>query len=314
MFLFDMNERMKIMIPYDGSINTEIALGALRRRADYSQVEHDALVVISDVWLADSAEEFTRAANSRMRKAALAGMLSHAPALRARDEERALSREALDRMTSMFPLWNVKVETLPGFSFVSSEILERADRSNSHVIVIGTRKPSAGGLNGVAAAALRVTEDTHCNVLLALENTPNGNAQSRQYLATRVALILNGDRGDEAIIRTAAHRKWPKNSQARVILRGADSSSLSTTQAEQTLNASGLGVSVLKPESNSLSAVTRDLIDWNPDGIFMCGERTGTNGNRSFQSEAIDILLKTKCPIELIRESHVRPKAMKAAA
>jgi nucleotide-binding universal stress UspA family protein len=310
-----MSERMKIMIPYDGSINAEIALGALRRRADYSNVGHDALVVISDVWLADSAEEFTRVANARRRRAAKAGALSYAPALSTWEEERFLSREALDRVTSMFPLWNVEVATLPGFSLVSSEILETADRSNTDVIAIGTHQPLADRVEGHGRAALRVAKEASCDVFLASGKRLNGNLESRQELATRIALVLDGRDTDELIVQAAACRKWPESSQARVILSLATGSSISETQAAEALKASGLDVSFFKPQWNlPAAALPQALIDWTPDVIFACADQSRGDEECSLNSKATDILLRGGYSLELTRKSRRRSKAMRAAA
>jgi len=67
---------MKILIPYDGSKNTEIALSVLRRRADFALEEHDALIVVSGIWLPESPEEFSRAAAGRRRRTVLLGISS----------------------------------------------------------------------------------------------------------------------------------------------------------------------------------------------------------------------------------------------
>ena len=304
--LFEMNKRMKIMIPYDGSVNTEIALRTLARRADYSQVEHDALVVVSDVWLADSAEEFARVSNARLRNAAMAGVISHAPALSAWEDERVLSREAVDRVVSMFPIWSIHVEALPGSSLVSSEILEKADRSNTDVIAIGTRTPFTEIGNGYGAAVLRVAKEAPCSVFLASDKALNGSGVSRQYLPTRVALVLNGGISDEHVVQTVASRKWPNKSQARIILGETNRYS----KIEKALRASGLDVSIVSPESNSTSALTQAIFDWKPDGIFASGERVNRDGAYNFT----DVLLKAGYSVELIRKSHPRPRAMKAAA
>jgi len=296
-----MSERMKIMIPYDGSKNTEKALSALRRRADFAQAQHDALIVVSDVWLADSAEEFSRAVRERRLKVARAGVSSHAPALSAWEEERVLSREALDRVTSMFPLWNVKVETLPGFSLVSSEMLEKAERSKVDVIVIGAGKSFPDDGKGFGGGALRVANEATCNVFLARDEASSGRREADEYLPNRVALVLNGTSADERIVNTAARRKWAQNSQTRIVLGGANRPLISETQAGELLKTSGLNVSVVKPKDSSPLAAVRAVIDWNPDSVLACGERSGTNGRHSLKAETRDLLQRTNSSVELVR-------------
>ena len=73
---------MKVVIPYDGSRNVEIALSALRRREDFARERHEALIAVSDVWLSESSEEFADAVAARRHAAAISGLSSHAPALK----------------------------------------------------------------------------------------------------------------------------------------------------------------------------------------------------------------------------------------
>lgn len=308
--LFEMNERMKILIPYDGSTNVEVALRALRHRADYSQVAHDALVVISEVWLADSAGEFSRISKARHRKASMAGGMSHSPALRASEEERVLSQEARDRMTSMFPLWNIEVETLPGFSLVSSEIVQKANRSNMDVIVIGIGNPFANGPNAYGAGALRVASEAGCNVFLASDN---GRLASRRDLPSRIALVLNGS-GDNRIVQTAVRRRWPTGTHARIIVNGLARSSVSTAHAEEKLNAAGINVSVSKPHDRFISTLMQTVIDWKPDTIFTYAGFDCRDAVRKPDRDTSTTLLNAGCSIELVRKSSEGSNATRATA
>lgn len=305
---------MKIMIPYDGSKNTEKALSALRRRADFAQAQHDALIVVSDVWLADSAEEFSRAVKERRLKVARAGVSSHVPALSAWEEERVLSREALSRITSMFPLWNVKVETLPGFSLVSSEMLEKAERSKVDVIVIGAGKSFPDNGKAYGGGALRVANEATCNVFLARDHELPGGRKDDEYLPTRIALVLNGTNADERIVKVAARRKWAPNSKAGLVLDGANRPVIGETQATELLKASGLNVSVIEPEDSSPMTTAHAVVNWNPDSIFTCGERNGENGGPGLKRKTEALLRRADCSVELVRRPVVKPKVMRAAA
>ena len=114
--LLFMNKKMKMLIAYDGSESATAALSDLPRAGLPDEVE--ALVYVADVWLPSSRSEFARAAESRRRLAA--ELSSFAPALRAVEEERALTREAGRRFRSAFPTWRVSVEASPGVGLPTS--------------------------------------------------------------------------------------------------------------------------------------------------------------------------------------------------
>jgi hypothetical protein len=305
------------MIPYDGSISTEIVLGELKSRADFAGTEHDALIVISDVWLADSAEEFANVATARRLKVALAGASSHVQARRAREEERMLSREAHQRITSMFPLWNVEVETLPGFSLVSSEILEKVKDSNTDIIAIDVGESFADKVSHYGAGALRVANEVAYNVFIARAKGTNGVRRLGEHIEfppIRIVLVLDGTSADERILQTVARRKWARDSEVRVVLSDSNRTVVDETQATAILQAAGLNVSVDRLQMDSPSMLSQAVIDWKPDCIFTCGEPTTSRGQRRLKSETTDLLQWANCSVELVRGPQARPKVMRAAA
>ncbi len=129
---------MKILIPYDGSQNAENALRDLSE-AGLPPGRHEVLIVVTDVWLPETAEEFERARAARRLKVERSGMCSYIPARRKLEEERFLSCEARELLSSMFPSWDIRVETLPGRILVSSEVSERAETWGAQLIILGSR-------------------------------------------------------------------------------------------------------------------------------------------------------------------------------
>lgn len=315
------------MIPYDGSKNTEIALGALRRRADLAREKHEALIVVSDVWLPESPEEFASAVAARRRKTALSGTSSHAPALRAWEEERVLSHEARRRIASMFPLWDARVEFLPGFNLVSSEILEKAESSKADLIVIGAENIFAAETNGYGAGALRVVKEARCSVLLTRETGFGGESGDwKQETPARALFIRDGTAAADAdIARTAARRKWMPGSEARIISIGAKRSAVREKHLTEKLRAAGLKASPVKQESDSAAppgaALAQAVSDWDPDCIFTgdggggyCVEENDSGRRRKLRREIEEILRLTKCSVEFVRNTQEKQRASGTAA
>jgi nucleotide-binding universal stress UspA family protein len=162
---------MKILIPYDGSKNADIALDYLHA-AEFAPEEHEILVVVTDVWLPETVEEFFSTRALRKRQTEMSGSSSYAPALRDWEEERFLARDVRRRLESKFPSWDVTVTTLAGFSLVSSEVLEKAESWGADLIILGSQSDSgAPGAQAVAAKArcpVRIVRDSHVGKLNAL--------------------------------------------------------------------------------------------------------------------------------------------------
>ena len=160
---------MRILISYDGSQNAENALRDLSE-AGFAGDKHEVLVVVSDVWLPETAKEFERVQAARRLKVEKSGLCSYIPARRKLEEERLLSREARKRLSLMFPSWEVRVETLPGRSLVSSEILQRAETWNAELIILGSHDDFVTvQLVGQGTGAARVAKEARCAVRIAGE-------------------------------------------------------------------------------------------------------------------------------------------------
>ena len=159
---------MKILIPYDGSKNAEKALRDLSEAGLAGGDRHEVLIVVSDVWLTESVEEFFSACAARRRKVEISGACSYISAQRRLEEERFLSREASERLSSMFPSWDARVETLPGMSLASSEVLERAETWGADLIILGSGETGAAAQTfSQGTGAARVAKEAACAVRVA---------------------------------------------------------------------------------------------------------------------------------------------------
>ncbi len=64
---------MNILIPYDGSINADIALDSLQT-AEFDGKKYEVLVVVTDVWLHETREEFFSTRVRRKRQMEISGI------------------------------------------------------------------------------------------------------------------------------------------------------------------------------------------------------------------------------------------------
>lgn len=161
---------MKILIPHDGTKNAENALLDLQN-AGFGQ-DDEVLIVITDVFLPESAEEFFKAVKERRLNLEKSGTCSYAPARRQFEEERLLAREIRRRLSTDFPAWNIQIETLPGLSLVPGEILEKAARWKADLIILGCEEGAMiKNPNGYKSGLRRVAAEAKCAVRLAFGAT-----------------------------------------------------------------------------------------------------------------------------------------------
>lgn len=159
---------MKILLPYDGSKNAEDALNRLQS-AGFGE-NHELRVLVADVFLPDTPDEFWRASADRRRKMLVSGNSSHVPARRRQEEEQFLLRELRGRVPEMFPSWKTRIEVLPGDSLASSEILEIARKFQPDVLVLGQKSVSATGAvenTAIGGGARRVAKEADCRIFFA---------------------------------------------------------------------------------------------------------------------------------------------------
>ncbi len=197
---------MKVLIPYDGTKAAENALLELQN-ADFGQTD-EIVIVITDIFLPDSAEEFSKARRRRQLKLENSGNCSYIQARRQLEEEKLLSREIHNRMSSEFPAWNVRIETLPGFSLVSSEILAKAARAKPDLIILGLQESEADSTNDAYRSGLwRVVSEAECPVRLARGNNPDNAAEILKRRMTDSVEIIGSSEEKSGRIQKLAARK-----------------------------------------------------------------------------------------------------------
>ncbi len=141
---------MRILIPYVGTKNAENALLKLENNEFGKDVE--IMIVITDIFMAESPDEISETRCKRRLDFESSGTCSYISSRWKLEEERFLVNKIQSRLSADFPSLNIKVETLPGYSLVSSELLEKAGRWKADLIILGKQKHLVGAdkesLNG----------------------------------------------------------------------------------------------------------------------------------------------------------------------
>lgn len=287
-----MNKKMKILIAYDGSDSAASALSDLPRAGLPDDCE--AIVYLTDVWLPSSLSEFSRAVDARRQLAA--GLSSFAPASRAVEEERALSRDAKVRFQSLFPTWGISVEASQGLGLPASKLIWKAISCKADLIVIGSQSRSADAGAGLGSSFLKVVAEATCSVRV-----------SRPVIVadkTSVRLIVgvDGSPGSESAVNTIGSRQWPEGSECLVV---APSGSILpfVRETADALRATGLKTSIKVRDGDPHLVLSEEAREWGADCIFV-----GPDGHfmgrdqRDSNNAVTSLAVSAPCSVEVARK------------
>jgi nucleotide-binding universal stress UspA family protein len=287
-----MNTKMRILIAYDGSDSAEAALSDLPRAGLPDDCE--AIVYLADVWLPASLSEFSRAVDARRQLAA--GLSSFAPASRAVEEERALSRDAEGRFQSLFPTWGVSVEASRGQELPASELLRKAISWKADLIVIGSQRQSADAGAGLGSSFLKVVAEAACSVRVSRPAIVGGKT------SVRLIVGVDGSPGSESAVNTIVSRRWPEGSECLVV---APSGSILpfVRETADALRATGLKTSIRVRDGDAHRVLGEEAREWGADCIFVGpdGHFTGMEP-RDSNNAVTSLAVSAPCSVEVARE------------
>jgi nucleotide-binding universal stress UspA family protein len=314
------DEKIKVLIIYDGSENAEAALDDLSRAGLPGGVE--ALVVVTDVCLPSSPEDISRAVADRRMMVLKSGVSSFVPALRDVEEERVMSYKAERRLRSMFPLGAVKAEGLSNRHSIRRGMVRKAEKWGADLIVIGSQTSPSPQITDYSGAAVEIAAHSHCSARIA--------RPSNSVVGAPVRILIGVDGSPDAIncFRAASQRSWPNGSEARVVLipkpgpridvgfgtgvltvDGAAPRSTATKVFEQgveELRASGLRVSIATRNGVPLDVLIEEAREWGADCLFVdalgFSRRPGSTDNVAPLSNVVKALaIGAPCSVEIVR-------------
>jgi nucleotide-binding universal stress UspA family protein len=207
-----MNEKMKILIGYDGSDCSEAALDDLRK-AGLPQNGVEALVLsVADVFMLPSpppsSYEIVEAATEAEARAV--DQRRYATNVQAMEAAEEFARRAGERLRNSFPGWDVRTEATNASP--AWELVARADAWKPDLVVVGSHGRSALGRFVMGSVSQRVLTEARCSVRVARGRVEVDPAPAR------IIVGVDGSSGSEAAVRAVAARPWPVNSEARVVV------------------------------------------------------------------------------------------------
>ena len=314
------DEKIKILIVYDGSENAEVALDDLSKAGLPGGV--DALVVVTDVTLPSSPEDISRTVADRRMMVLRSGVSSFVPSLRDQEEERVMSYRVERRLRSMFPLGAVKVEGVSHSQSIRRGMVRRAEAWGADLIVIGSPISPSPQITDYSGAAVEIAADSHCSARIARPSTAISGSP------VRILIGVDGSPDANKCFRAVAQRSWPKESEARVVLIAKPGTRIGLVPAEavstvahgrprppgagaieqgvEELRTSGLKVSVSIREHLPVDVLIEEAREWSADCIFVdalaFSRRPGSSNDMPPLSNVVRALaMGAPCSVEIVR-------------
>lgn len=312
-------QTLRVFIPYDGSETSEAVLNSLKRAGLPRKLE--ALVAVTQVWLPSSPEEITRAVRARQMKLLTSGISSFAPALRDDEEQQVLSREADERIRSMFPSGSVKTENMQDVAAVARDILRRAKTWGAELIILGSKTSPSSHISDYCGPALRVAQDAHCSVRIVRASDQKSDS------AVRIMIAVDESNPTDNVAQVVASRSWPAGSEVSIVAfrkngprdLDGDEETPRLQRLGEKLRAIGLGVSFAMREGIPREVLLREAREGSADCIFIDaqGFSQGLSDDldeRRLSKVAEALILGSHCSVEVVRAPSFNGESFKTAA
>lgn len=314
-----MNEKMKIVIAYDGSQCADAALDDLQKAGLPADAEA-VIVSVAEVWLPPppSSYEIVEAANEAQSPANL--QKAYLKGSRAVCEARASAERAKERLQHNFPKWQIGIEA--SYGSPAWEVIMKVDQWQPDLVVVGSHGRSALGRFVLGSVSQKVLTEARCSVRVA-----RGRVEVEDSPA-RIIVGVDGSPGSEAAVQAVAARQWPAGSEARVIIvedplvptmmghlippvaqwieesnRGeVEWMQKMADRTTQQLRAAGLSVSSAVLNGDPKRVLVEEAETWSADAIFV-GSTGFSNRFERFMLGSVSaaVAARAHCSVEVVR-------------
>lgn len=319
-----MNERMKILVAYDGSECADDALIDLRR-AGLPPVAEALVINIEEVWLPVPVGLQNQAAQVKSGAPATAAQPafhSVEPATSNLNEIQAKTFKAAERLFSFFPEWDVKTEFLQGSP--AATLIQRAKEWNADLIVTGSHGRSGYSRFWLGSVSQKIANEAGCSV-----RVTRGHGNWKNGSPARILIGLDGTDASFSAAEEVANRFWMMGSEVRLVvaldksdlIMSMQNSLASITQAQindditpvlwisnfverarRRLSRAELQISELIEEGDPKQIVVAEAEEWGADCIFIgVGENRIDRATPLLGSVSTAILSRAHCTVEIVR-------------
>jgi len=296
-----MNERMKILVAYDGSTCADDALNDLPRAG--LPREADALIVkVQERWLSppsgyETVAEVSVATNSNAAKPARDEEEPHAEA----DSEHLESlARASQRLGSYFPEWKTEILSLKGSP--ARETIRRAKEWNASLIVVGSHGCTESKRFMLGSVSHKIVNEAACSVRVVRGQAWKNGSPSRLLIG------LDGSGEATAAVKEVARRMWIMGSEVRlVVARDVSDNNYKWVceyleEAKKILKHAELAVTEMIEEGDPKQIIAASAEEWGADCIFLGANDAGNSGeNHLLGSVSTAVVARAHCTVEIVR-------------
>lgn len=308
---------MKILIGYDGSECSDLAIEDLRKAGLPARAEVVVLTV-GESWDLPVAVDRVSAGSGRFVLPITRLIETH---LREISEKSGnLAERAAQRLKEIFPGWSVSAEGVCGTPAI--ELIKKADTFEPDVLVVGSQGRSAIGRALLGSVSNKVLNEARCSLRISRKNNYGENAGN-----TRILVGVDGSPHAEAVVQTIAARNWAKDTEIRLI--AVDDPFAQDTavyvlwnleenkpedneesrewiarvidQPAEILRRAGLQVSHSIRWGDAAGMIFQEAEDWQPDAIFVGARGLGRIKRFFLGSVSSAIAMKAACTVEVVR-------------
>src|SRR5262245_26813989 len=295
------NERMKIVIGYDGSKHADAALDDLRQAG----LPRDAEALIISVAEVATPLSVSGIAGNGLDPERIASAVTYTS--NAIEQAKEFARLGGERVKTSFPEWEVNAEYLVGDP--ADDLMERATNWGTDLIVVGSQGRSAIGRFILGSVSRKIVTEARCSVRVARATIAKGDRPAR------IIICMDGSSFANAAVDIVTARHWPAGVEARIVTVTKPFHMYGEAPAMQrsrvrviqdaamaVISEAGLAVSSKIIEGDPKRALIEEADAWGANCVFI-GSR-GLNGalQRFFLgSVSTGVVTNASCSVEVVR-------------
>lgn len=294
-----MNERIKVMIAYDGSRHADAAIDDLQRAGLPRGTEALVVSVLNQSAIRPAISEFDMFSLATRRAEAV---LSRAETGRqqAVRETKDLAAKAARRLRRQFPEWRVESEVLQGNP--ADELLRKAAAWKPDLIVVGSQGRSAIGRFFLGSVSKKIAEEAECSVRVVRSRFEKKHDEPVKIIAGASNL-----KDAERVMKTIGGRTWSGETKVRLVAvdDGVSPGRVSAVypyaagifeESVESLAVFGMQVSVDVKSGDAKTVLLETAENWEADSIFLAA------GDESVLDETAKWLItNAECTVEIVR-------------
>ncbi|MBO0861181.1 MAG: universal stress protein [Chloracidobacterium sp.] len=292
---------MKILIAYDGSECSELAIDDLKRAGLPDRAEAVVLAIAEELYPAPTSVGGVATTFAK-------GLLEE------EKDSLALARLARSRIRQLFPGWEILAES--GVGSPGSEIIARADACGPDLIVVGSHGRTALGRMFFGSVSRRVINEARCSVRVARGRIVEPDVPARAIVG------VDGSKWADAAVVELASRNWPAGSEVRIVnaswtVPRATAPGMAVhlagwvarekrvkkavEDAADKLGSAGLKVSIVVKEREPKALLCSEAEDLMADCIFVGARGMGRLERILIGGVSLGVAARAHCSVEVVR-------------